>query len=247
MRKTVKAVATAAILMVAGMSLVGCSQNKNYSFENPQVSVMPSWNEKSVENLKKEGWSFNVSKVFTDEVKDNPTIIFGYNKDKTCQISYTSMIDQPTNNSLGDEFNSQNYLVKFMQSSMSEQVQTAPIANTEIKSEGGKGVLSMVTAKYDTPYYGPNSQPSMNSGANSLKPEMPKSEGTIHNLTMSRMLSSNFITNPTYALTKASGNSAAPVDEKGTPVVSISYQCLNNQLDDKITNMIEKDATIILK
>ena len=232
---------------IVALSLTACSQEKpSYNFDETTVSQMPSWSASTVDTLKKEGWSFNIATMFPEGTKDNPTIIYGNNKDETCSMTFGSEISKPTNEKLGDKFNSQEQLLSYMRSSMSTDMVKIDITETQISVEGSNSKLDLVEGKYDTPYYGPGSQASMNSGPTDSAPVLPKPEGTIHNWTAIRALTKNYIANPVAELARGSKNEAK-VEKEGTTVVTLNYQCLNNGLDDKIINLMKTNAKINIK
>ena len=210
---------------------------------------MPSWDKSTIKTLEKEGWNFTVAKFAPESsgLKNLPDVIYGFNKDETCTLEFNSSVDLPTNETLGDRFNTQSYIIKYIQSSMSKETMTAKITESQLNVKDSSGKMAVSESFYDSPYYG-------NGGVNTTavvkdgeisEPLMPEQEGTIHNYLMARTLTANYIDNPMYELNK--NQPAARTEPKGIATVAVLYKCLNNTLDSKVIESIKKDATIIVK
>lgn len=252
-----KKIKISAVLLLSAVALTGCASqptNQTYAFDAVKVSQMPSWNKESVQTLEKEGWTFSVEKLAPDSagVKNLPTVIYGFNKDETCTLEYNSGVDLPTNETLGDRFNTQSYIIKYIQSSMSKDTMTAKITESQIGVKDSSNKLAVSESRYDSPYYGNGSGNIDTSSIDGSGPQavMPEQKGTIHNYLMARSLTANYIDNPMLELSKKSNmvSSTSPkIEPKGTTQVTVNYKCLNNALDEKVIETIKKDANITIK
>lgn len=239
----------AAAVVASTILLAGCaSKPQTYAFDAVKITQMPSWDKSSIATLEKEGWSFTVTK-FADEsqgLKNLPDVIYGFNKDETCTLEFNSAVDLPTNETLGDRFNTQNYIIKYIQSSMSKETMTAKITEAQINVKDSNNKMAVSESLYDAPFYsgGIDTSAVVTDGV-VTEPKMPEQTGTIHNYLMARSLTANYLDNPLYELNKDQKN--ARTEPKGTATLSVIYKCLNNSLDSKVIDTIKKDATIIIK
>lgn len=253
-----KKIKISAVLLLSALALTGCASqptNQTYSFDAVKVSQMPSWNKESIQTLEKEGWTFSVEQLAPESlgVKNLPTVIYGFSKDQTCNLEYNSGIDLPTNETLGDRFNTQSYIIKNIQSSMSKETMTAKITEAQIGVKDSSNKLAVSESRYDSPYYG-NGSGNIDTSTidgSGAEAKMPDQQGTIHNYLLARSLTANYIDNPMLELSKKSNtqssSSAPKIEPKGTTQISVSYKCLNNALDQKVIDTIKKDALITIK
>lgn len=239
MSKLVKIAGIIVASISISLALAGCSQKQSYNFDGININGMPSWDDTIVQKFKEQGWNLYAQPMFQEGIKDNPTIIFGANKDETCQISFNSEVTLPVNKNIGDKFNSQYNLLGNISSAMSEDRINVEINDIQINVEGKEDKLSMVEAKYDGPWYKGDIQPDITG-------KMPEPDGIIHYWSALRMLGKNTIPNPMVEAAKGEKN-ADKVNKDGVAVAVVTYQCLNNSLDNKVIDIIKDNATIIIK
>lgn len=205
--------------------------------ERVTVTSVPEWDASSVTVLKDAGWDVvDQKKEASSEGITMPQMYYATSKDKACTVAYSISFDQAIKMDTSEDFLTHYMLYGQLSGIGVTDLSKMQESQLYVDIKGQDYAMEMLGAEYSRPRM---VSESIEVGSNDINP--PKEDGVWNTATAVRVLSTNLY-DPAFGAADREGSNWDK--KKSVPVMLITYECTNQDIDKSLWTKIVETAVI---